>query len=126
MPIQNWQEFNTQFKRYIRETFGIFTVEQPDLEYFNLNQFLRRQVYHARNNGQLSMMQVETLMALSTFIDIQENIQNITFDIFPEEVVIQFKTLIENNLIRISPYSSIRLSCVNHMDIEEFAPAVAG
>ena len=125
MALHTWQEFKLAFNYYLSETVGLFTVEEPMLEYFNLDQFLKRQHYHAINNRDLSMMQVEMLMALSAFIDIQESAHNIRFDILPEEIIIYMKILIQNNRIGIHPASSIKNGCINHMDIEEIIAAVA-
>jgi hypothetical protein len=109
--IANWQEFKLAFKEYITNTIGIFTHYNPEnLVHFNLDAFLERLTAH---NNLLSRTQYEALIALSTFIGIQENYQNIHINTIPINVKLQFKILIERNLLYFSPLSEIKANCMN-------------
>jgi hypothetical protein len=52
-------------------------------------------------------VQIELLMALAAFIDIEESIHPINIEIFPKDVVYYLNFLIGNNLLQLSPHSSM-------------------
>ena len=106
-----WCRFNISFLKYIRETTGLFTlIENTSFPYFKLEQFLKRQC----EGRPLSTTQVEMLMALACFIDIQEYSGNISIEMFPPHIKKQFKTLIEKNYIQLNPYSIIRKTLIEN------------
>jgi hypothetical protein len=112
MSINNWGEFCKRFKSYIRDTTGLFIhLENVSFTYFNLNRFLEHQVNTLNNKR--SMTQIEMLMALSAFIDIQEAQGNLEAAIMPVIIMSYFNTLIEHKLLWISPYSEIKKGCRN-------------
>jgi hypothetical protein len=111
--ITDWTNFKEKFKEYILNTIGLFTINNPS-SIFNLDRFLIRQYEIVTNNKKISITQIEMLMALSTFIDIQENLQTININIFPKDVIFQLQSLIINNLIQLHPYSDIKKYIMNY------------
>ena len=111
--ITDWESFKNKFKEYILNTIGLFTIHNP-ISCFNLDRFLLRQYESLINNKQISISQIEMLMALATFIDIQESKQTINIEIFPEEVIFQLQILIINNLLQIHPFSNIKKDIMNY------------
>jgi hypothetical protein len=115
--IADWQEFKLAFKSYITNTIGIFTQFNPaNLTHFNLDAFLNK--LNQNTHIMVINTQFEALSALSTFINIQEYHQNIHVNIIPMNVKLQFKTLIERNLLHLSLYSEIKTACMNVFTIE--------
>ena len=92
----DWNNFNNEFKYYILNTNGLFTLNQPH-SCFNLERFLERRYICAINNNKVQISQMEMLMALGIFIDIQENKQNINIETFPKNILIYLETLIKKN-----------------------------
>ena len=111
--ITDWNCFKNNFKDYILNTIGLFTINNPT-PLFALDRFLIR-IYDAFiNNKNISTTQIEMLMALSTFIDIQENLKTINIEIFPKDVIFQLQPLIINNLIQLHPLSNIKKDIMNY------------
>ena len=111
--ITDWDSFKEVFQEYILNTIGLFTINNPS-PLFALDRFLIR-IYDAFiNNKNISTTQIEMLMALSTFIDIQENLKTINIKIFPRDVIFQLQLLIINNLIQLHPFSNIKKDIMNY------------
>ena len=125
MIISDWIEFQLAFKMYIMNTEGLFTLKEPSsLIHFYLDAFLKRIEESIGNNGvNISITQAEMLMALSTFIDIEESYETININILPHLIKLRFKKLIENNWIQLSPYSQIKKGCLKYFSDLEAAPA---
>ena len=125
MIISDWIEFQLAFKMYIMNTEGLFTLKDPrSLIHFYLDAFLKRIEESIGNNGvNISITQAEMLMALSTFIDIEESYETININILPHLIKLRFKKLIENNWIQLSPYSQIKKGCLKCFSDLEAAPA---
>lgn len=111
--ITDWKSFKNKFKEYILNTIGLFTIHNPSLD-FNLDRFLLRQNESLINNKEMSISQLEMLMAIATFIDIQETKQIINIEIFPKEIIFQLQTLLINNLLQIHPFSNIKKDIMNY------------
>lgn len=109
MQIHTWSEFKQRFNNYIRNTIGLFTLlEDTSFIHFDLDRFLDRQVNGGTNN---SITQVEMLMSLSTFIDIEESNGNLTSAALTAQAMIQFNCLIERRFLEIHPSSQIKKDC---------------
>jgi len=111
--ITDWESFKNKFKEYILTTIGLFTIHNPS-SIFNLDRFFLRIHDNIINNKKISTTQIEMLMALSTFIDIQESLQLINIEIFSKDIIIQLHTLIINNLIQLHPLSDIKKNILNY------------
>jgi hypothetical protein len=115
--MHSWSSFKTAFKHYIMTTTGVFTLhEGSNFRYFDLGQFLERQVDNV--NRPLSVTHVEMLMALSCFIDIQEGADMVTAVTFGHRASLQLKRLIERDLVRLSPFSEVRKALKNYGTID--------
>ena len=115
--MHSWNSFKDAFKEYIMKTVGIFTLyEGSNFRYFDLGQFLNRQVDNV--DRPLSVTHVEMLMALSCFIDIQEGADMVTPVTFGHRVSLQLKTLMERDLVRLSPFSEVRKALKNYGTID--------
>jgi hypothetical protein len=122
--MHSWSSFKDAFKDYIMITVGIFTLyEGSNFRYFDLGQFLNRQVDNV--DRPLSVTHVEMLMALSCFIDIQEGADMVTPVTFGHRVSLQLKTLMERDLVRLSPFSEVRKALKNYMARDMNAPVCA-
>ena len=109
MQIHTWPEFKMRFNNYIRNTIGLFTLlEDTSFIHFDLDRFLDRQVTEGTNN---SITQVEMLMSLSTFIDIEEGNGNLTSAALTARAMIQFNYLIDRRFLEIHPFSQIKKDC---------------
>ena len=109
MQIHTWPEFKMRFNNYIRNTIGLFTLlEDTSFIHFDLDRFLDRQVTEGTNN---SITQVEMLMSLSTFIDIEEGNVNLTSAALTARAMIQFNYLIDRRFLEIHPFSQIKKDC---------------
>ena len=108
----DWHNFNNEFKNYILNTIGLFTINQPQ-SCFILERFLERRYVCAINNNKLQMSQLEMLMALGIFIDIQENKQNINIETFPKNILIYLETLIKKNHLILNQLSNLKKEIVN-------------
>lgn len=98
-----------RFNNYIRNTIGLFTLlEDTSFIHFDLDRFLDRQVTEGTNN---SITQVEMLMSLSTFIDIEEGNGNLTSAALTARAMIQFNYLIDRRFLEIHPFSQIKKDC---------------
>ena len=123
MPFTEWSSFKRGFNQYIRRTTGLFTLIDPsNLVYFDLDMFLARICERA---GELSHTQAEMLMALSTYIDINEADAMFPFNIIPTRVILQFKNLIEKGWIQIHPFSVIKKGCLNYLGAKKAGSASA-
>ena len=112
MQIHNWPQFKVRFNYYIRNTIGLFSLlEDTSFIHFDLDHFLARQVYNAETGKNNSITQVEMLMSLSTFIDIEEANNNLTSVTLPRQVMKQLNYLIEKGFIQINPFSQIKKDC---------------
>ena len=112
MQIYNWFDFKQRFNTYIRTTIGLFTLlEDTSFIHFDLDRFLDRQVNTALEGGRNSVTQVEMLMSLSTFIDIEESNNNLTSAALTARVMNQFNYLIEKRFLEIHPFSQIKKDC---------------
>jgi len=119
--ITNWISFQTKFKTYAK-TPGLFTLYNTEsLPYFQLEAFLDK----CNSINKYSLTQTEMLVALSTFIDIQEMDGFLNFDIFPRKIVLILRSLIEKNLIQLHPFSKIKKSCLNFMKFQQVSMAAA-
>lgn len=125
MIISDWIEFQIAFKMYIMHTTGIFTLKTPEsLLHFSLDAFLKRIEESILNNRlNITLTQAEMLMALSTFIDIEESYESIHINVLPTIIKLCFKKLIEKNWIQLSPYSQIKNGCLNCFSDVQAAPA---
>ena len=109
MQIHTWPEFKQRFNNYIRNTIGLFTLlVDTSFINFDLDRFLDRQVNGGTNN---SITQVEMLMSLSTFIDIEESNGNLTSSALTARAMIQFNYLIDRHFLEIHPSSQIKKDC---------------
>lgn len=112
MQIHNWFDFKQRFNTYIRTTIGLFTLlEDTSFIHFDLDRFLDRQINTARTGGRNSVTQIEMLMSLSTFIDIEESNNNLTSAALTVRVMNQFNYLIEKHFLQIHPCSQIKKDC---------------
>jgi hypothetical protein len=109
----DWHNFNNEFKNYILNTIGLFTINQPQ-SCFNLERFLERRYICAINNNKIHISQYEMLMALSVFIDIQENNQNINVETFPKNILLYLETLIQKNHLQLNPLSNLKNEIINY------------
>jgi hypothetical protein len=122
--MHSWNSFKQAFKDYIMTTVGIFTLyEGSNFRYFDLGQFLERQVTNV--NRPLSVTHVEMLMALSCFIDIQESANTVNGGTFGHTGRMQLKTLIERDLVRLSPFSQVKKDIINYVPYNPMIGAVA-
>jgi len=118
MDIGDWDTFQDKFKQYITQTTGLFTLHEPEFfQHLYVPAFLDRILQGINDNKKLSVTQIEVIMALSSFIDIIESIIAININIFPINVQVQIKTLIERGLIQLPPYSSIRYELLNSINL---------
>ena len=106
--IIDWNDFKIEFLNYILKTIGLFTVYEPS-PIFNLENFLKIKKIH-------TITQIEMLMSLSTFIEIVEGQQNLNIEIFPTAIIIQFKSLILNNLLKLHPFSILKNKILKYED----------
>jgi len=114
MAINNWASFKRLFKKYISSTVGIFTlITETDFTYFDLDRFLEMRA----STTNITMTQIEMLMALSTFIEIQEFINAVNFDIIPGPTKRQLKVLIEKDHLRLHPFSKLKRQCLEYLAI---------
>lgn len=74
--------------------------------YFKLDYFLEK--CDIMNEKPFSLTQIEMLMALSTFIEIQESNGALEFEIFPAKIIRVMRSLIEKKILRLHPLSSLR------------------
>lgn len=126
MQINTWPDFKQRFYNYIRNTIGLFTLlEDKSFIHFDLDRFLDRQVFNAQNDKRNSITQVEMLMSLSTFIDIEESNNNLTSAALNMRVMNQFNYLIDKQLIQLHPCSQIKKDCMPKPEIALDAAAAA-
>jgi hypothetical protein len=107
--ITDWGHLKDDFHQYIRTTTGLFTLIHPEhLQYFNLDRFLERMT---EKPDPLSLSQLEMIMSLATFLTNHEMNNTLSFRILPRRVRLQFKTLIERNVLQLCPFSKIKKAC---------------
>ena len=111
--MRSWESFKATFNLYAKNTIGLFTVfDTKSLCYFKLDYFLEK--CDIMNEKPFSLTQIEMLMALSTFIEIQEANGTLEFEIFPVKIIRIMRSLIEKNILRLHPFSIIKKRCLNH------------
>ena len=112
MAFQDWLSFKKAFKHYIRTTIGLFTLlDNTSFAYFELDYFLERQADSIRAP---TVLHIEMLMALSSFIDIEED--NIDTIILKHKTKLFLKKLINRDLLQLHPYSKIKRLCLNYFE----------
>jgi hypothetical protein len=109
----DWDNFNNEFIYYILNTIGLFTINQPQA-CFKLERFLERRYICAINNNKVHISQLEMLMALGIYIDIQENKQNINIETFPKNILIYLETLIKKNHLQLNQISNLKKEILNY------------
>lgn len=111
--MESWASFKSMFKIYAKNTIGLFTkFDTNSLCYFELDYFLEK--CDIMNEKPFSLRQIEMLMALSTFIEIQEVNGDLDFEIFPAKIIRIMRSLIEKNILRLHPLSSLRQKCLRY------------
>jgi len=110
--MQSWNHFKTQFKNYVKTTSDLFTsFDINSLRYFELDYFLEK--CDIMKEKPFSLTQYEMLLALSKFIDIQEQSCVIDFEIIPSQIVQFLRSLIQKNLLQLHPESLIKQKCLS-------------
>lgn len=121
MAFQDWLAFKKAFKNYIRTTIGLFTLlDNTSFTHFELDYFLERQ---ANSNRVPTVLHIEMLMALSSFMDIEEG--NIHTNILPHKIKLFVKDLINRDLLLLNPYSKVKSECINYFEEALCASATA-
>jgi hypothetical protein len=114
--VYNWPEFKAAFMNYIRTTCGLFTLlDDTSFPWFNLDAFLRAQT--TRVGFSLPVTHIEMLMSLACFIHIHEARGLVTINTFPDTNKLQLKTLIQQNLLQLSPFSQVKTGCLEFTNI---------
>lgn len=116
--ITDWTVLKGAFYHYIQTTTGLFTLINPrDLQYFNLDGFLERMI---EISNPLSLSQVEMIMSLATFLIHHECNKTLNSKILPKKVRLQFKALIERNVLQLNPFSQVKKTCLESSEFPVF------
>ena len=111
--MRSWESFKGTFNLYAKNTSGLFSIfDTNSLCYFKLDYFLEK--CDIMNEKPFSLTQIEMLMALSTFIEIQEVNGTLEFEIFPVKIIRIMRSLIEKNILRLHPRSLVKQRCLNY------------
>ena len=111
--MRSWESFKNTFNLYAKNTPGLFSIfDTTSLCYFKLDYFLEK--CDIMNEKPFSLTQIEMLMALSTFIEIQEVNGDLEFEIFPGKIIRIMRSLIQKNILHLHPLSSLREECLSY------------
>ena len=113
MRFATWEEFTAAFKSYVSGTEGLFTTQDvPDVAPFILERFLECRAAAASSGGRFSTLHVDMLMAIASFMDANSDTD---ISVFPEQVILNMKTLITHKWLHIHSSSPIH----EYMDVEQ-------
>lgn len=111
--MRSWADFKTMFKAYAKNTNGLFSkFDTSSLCYFELDYFLEK--CDIMNEKPFSLTQIEMMMALSSFIQIQEDNEDFDFEIIPGKIIRIMRSLIEKRILHLHPLSIVKRECLSY------------